>query len=218
MKHRHRFRLSRIQTSAVLLTLLFCAESAQAAMLGEMKADKILFLGNSITHHPPWPSISWTGDWGMAASEESKDYVHVLASSIAELTGSMPEVMAPINGYIFEQNYTTYDIAANLQEALDFQADIVVVALGENVATLNSQTQPQFASAFTNLLTTFKNNSNAEIFVRSRFWPEAVIGRNDAAVYRCCRRRVGGPEQSLPRSTELRPRAGFLERNLSRFA
>lgn len=176
--------------AAMLMLFTFgYAPFAQAAvMLGNMKADRILFLGNSITHHPPMPSIGWTGDWGMAASAESKDYVHVLQNSIGTIAGQTPEVLAPINGYLFEWNYTTYDIASNLQNALDFKADIVVVALGENVATLTSETRPLFAAGFTNLLATFKNNNNAELFVRSRFWADPDID----GVMRQCTKAIGG--------------------------
>ena len=41
---------------------------------------KVLFLGNSITKHGPKADIDWSGNWGMAASEEAKDDVFALAS------------------------------------------------------------------------------------------------------------------------------------------
>ncbi|MCY2988855.1 MAG: glycoside hydrolase family 127 protein [Planctomycetota bacterium] len=54
---------------------------------------RILFLGNSITLHGPKADIDWTGNWGMAASSEDKDYVHLVTSALAQHTGSTPQIM-----------------------------------------------------------------------------------------------------------------------------
>ena len=70
-------------------------------------------LGNSITLHGPLESIGWTGNWGMAASEESKDYVHLLTKQIAEAAQGSPETMVQ-NIADFERNYAAYDIPATL--------------------------------------------------------------------------------------------------------
>ena len=44
----------------------------------------VLFLGNSITRHAPAPEIGWDFDWGMSASAEEKDYVHVAVKLLEE--------------------------------------------------------------------------------------------------------------------------------------
>ena len=59
----------------------------------------------------------------MAASAREKDYVHVLANSIAKLSGSPPEVRID-NIADFERHYDTYDLDTKLKSHLDFKPDI----------------------------------------------------------------------------------------------
>ena len=46
----------------------------------EQQLTRLAFFGNSITSHSPSPDIGWQGDWGMAASMESLDYVNQTAN------------------------------------------------------------------------------------------------------------------------------------------
>ena len=43
---------------------------------------KVLFVGNSITRHGVKEDIGWFWDFGMAASSEDKDYVHIVMREI----------------------------------------------------------------------------------------------------------------------------------------
>ena len=114
--------------------LIAVAQGGDAGSKWNLKSDRILFLGNSITLHGPAPAIGWLGNWGMAASSEEKDYVHLLTSSIARLSGKRPEIQVA-NIADFERNYEAYD-RARFKKHFDFKADIVVVAIGENVPAL----------------------------------------------------------------------------------
>jgi len=171
-------RRCNVQIIWVLACLGAFERSGQAAdiRLGNMEANRILFFGNSITISPvPVPGTPWLGGWGMAASAADKDYVHLLTNSIAQAAGSAPQIMATYN-YQWELNYSTYDLnSPEMQAQLAFRPDIVVVAVGENVPALTTpQLQTQYADAFGTLLTTFKNNGNPVIFVRSCFWANAT--------------------------------------------
>ena len=70
---------------------------------------KILFLGNSITQHGPSKAIGWAGDWGMAASAQEKDFVHLVTKSLSKTVGTAPEIMIR-NIAGFERQYASYDV------------------------------------------------------------------------------------------------------------
>lgn len=139
--------------------------------IGSLPVGKVLYLGNSITLHGPAPKIGWTGNWGMAASAVEKDYVHLLTAEIGKASGVQPEVKVR-NIAPFEVGYETFDIAKGLKEELDFQADLVIVAIGENVtAPATDEAKAAFAEAFAQLLAALQQHGDPVIFVRSSFWP-----------------------------------------------
>jgi len=158
--------------------LFACGQLARvdAAQLGNMKADKILFLGNSISTCPP----NW---WGLSASTADKDYIHLLAQKINAATGGSLVLKQtspapdrwyhgnPLPNYngniinvadIFERNYNTWKDNARIQNQLDWKADIVVLQFGENMA---NGTIKEFEDALDIMLTGLKNSSNPHIFV-----------------------------------------------------
>lgn len=150
------------------------ADAVPKPTMGSLPAGRVLFLGNSITLHAPAPQIGWTGNWGMAASVEEKDYVHLLVADMAKAAGAPPQVRVR-NIAAFERGYDGFDVAAELKPELDFAAEIVVVAIGENVPELDAEgAKAKFAEAFARLLAALKQNGQPAIFVRGSFWPNAV--------------------------------------------
>ncbi len=167
------------------------AASADDLMFGHIKADKILFLGNSITLCGPYND--WIAYWGMAASAQSKDYVHLLTDRIRTTAGGAlgdlpiapPDSMPgrwydgdPLPNYggniiniadIFERNYDTWD-NARIQNQLDALPDLVILQFGEN---MEGGTMEQFSTALNTLLDGLKAESNPHIFVTSH-----IIGSN----------------------------------------
>lgn len=141
--------------------------------IGKLRAGKVLFLGNSITLHGPAPAIGWNGNWGMAATAKEKDYVHLLLSRVAKAAGGEPKVMIK-NIADFERKLNDYKIQEELKGELDFAADIIVIAIGENASALKSdEAKAQYETAFKNLLSELKQHGQPTIFVRGQFWPDA---------------------------------------------
>lgn len=154
-----------------IVLAVIAAADAQGATVGKTQTDRILFLGNSITLHGPAKHIGWAGNCGMAASSAENDYVHLLLRQISKATGRKPEAM--INNIAdFERNYSTYDAASALKKPLEFDAGLVIVAIGENVPAFPSdEAKGQFRTAFAKLLAALDEHGKPAIVVRSCFWP-----------------------------------------------
>lgn len=149
---------------------------------------KILFLGNSITLHGPAPSIGWSGNWGMAASAAAKDFVHLVTSHLAMTTKTAPEIMVK-NIAEFERQYATYNADEKLKDAKAFGADLVIVAIGENVPKLDSEeAKVLFRDSLRKMLRGFKLDNDHAIIVRSCFWPSQA---KDQILQQVCKE-VGG--------------------------
>lgn len=140
--------------------------------LGVLSVNRILFLGNSITLHGPAANIGWTGNWGMAASSEEKDFVHLLTEQIAKAAGGKPKIMVR-NIADFERGLVSFDIQERLKKELAFQPDLVILAIGENCATPdNDEAKRTFSTALDNLLNAIEKNGKPRVFVRCQFWAE----------------------------------------------
>jgi hypothetical protein len=145
--------------------------------VGTLCVGKILFLGNSITLHGPAPEIGWTGNWGMAASAREKDYVHQLLDRISKVSGGMPKSMVR-NIADFERQLTDFNIRDALKEELAFEADVVILAIGENASSPKTdEARQRFTDALDDLLAQLHQHGHPKLFVRSQFWPDAEKDR-----------------------------------------
>ena len=163
---------------AVIAIISFSATASAQA-----KSSKILFVGNSITKHGPKADIDWHGNWGMAATSEDKDYVHLVTKALAAKQGTAPEIMVK-NVADFERNHVGYDIAGKFADAAGFKADLVILCIGENVAALKTpEAQVKYQEQVTALLKALKSNPQANVIVRSSFWADSA---KDSAMRQAC--------------------------------
>ena len=146
-------------------------------------------VGNSITRHGPLKEIGWERDWGMAASAPEKDYVHRLYAKLQE---SGKDVLMRIRqASDWELNYRKEDCLSEYESERDFQADIVVFCLGENVL---EEDVPYFKDGIREFINYITPQGSRVIFT-SCFWKdngkdEAIQAiakeRGDVFVWRTC--------------------------------
>jgi len=170
----------------LLLALVFVCTTVCAS--AQTTYRKVLFLGNSITKHGPKKDIDWSGNWGMAATAEANDYVHLVTKALTDKSGAASEVMVK-NIADFERAYSGYDIAAKLKDAVEFKADLIILAIGENVPGLKTpEDKAKLQASVTSLLSALKGDRKPTILVRSCFWANAA---KDEALKNACTE-VGG--------------------------
>ena len=181
--------IARLGAALVLVCSLSCVPPSHAQTpASSTQVRKLLILGNSITLHGPAEKIGWSGNWGMAASAKEKDFVHLVAAGIGESSGTAPELMVR-NIADFERQYATYEVAAKLKDQIGFEADLIVIAIGENVPALKSEEdKAQFEKSVTKLLQSLKTSNRTTILVRSCFWANVA---KDQALKKACQA-VGG--------------------------
>ena len=113
----------------------------------------------------------------MAASSADKDYVHLVTSAIAQHTGATPQVRVR-NIADFERNYATYDVDLQMRDLLQFDPDLIVLAIGENVPPLDTEhAAAQFKSGVMNIFRCALAKRRPLIVVRSCFWADATKDR-----------------------------------------
>ncbi len=148
----------------------------------EKAALRVLFVGNSITRHGCAAHIGWPRDCGMAASDIGKDYVHLVVKELEKKYGAVDFCIAQASEW--ERKYRMdADILSLYRRAVDFNADIVVIRIGENADKTQLDTE-EFAEHFEYMVKFFAENAK-KVIVTSLFWGYAPI---DNAIKAVCNR------------------------------
>jgi len=121
-----------------------------AAWAGEIK--EVVIIGNSIRKHGPNAKIGWTSNWGMAATSEDKDYVHVLYKKICDKLAASQKTAPKLSlpGGVKELDFSKWD--ANVTQ----NADIVIVQLGDNFR--NPVNEEKLQKPYEAMIKDFKGN------------------------------------------------------------
>lgn len=126
---------------------------------------KLLFLGNSITRHGKAENLGWCGDWGMAASSKENDYVHKLISKFCQKGIKVSVCIANMSDWERTRNMDL--LFTKYLSALRFNADYVIVRLGENACP--DKYLSEFELCYGELTDLFSRNG-AKIVLTDLFW------------------------------------------------
>jgi len=132
----------------------------------ENSGKRIMFLGNSITLHGIAPHIGWNNFWGMAASAEERDYVHLMEKEILK---KIPDAAFCIcQGSRWEIDYKNgKNVYPQYEMAKDFCPDIIIVRIVENCSGKDFDSQV-FKKEYVDYIKYL--GSNSEVILTTSFW------------------------------------------------
>ncbi len=138
---------------------------------------RIMFVGNSITHHGRKDEIGWYGEWGMAASCKENDYVHIVMDTVKKKCADAS--FCVVQGAVWERSYENCNFDLYFSKAKNFNPDIIISFVSENITpdTFNEETFVAGITAFHEYLS--GNNKNVRIICLSNFF---ASGEKNAAI------------------------------------
>ncbi|MBQ4157989.1 MAG: SGNH/GDSL hydrolase family protein, partial [Clostridia bacterium] len=138
-----------------------------------LQLDRVAFVGNSLTLHPPKTDIGWTGNWGMAASAMEKDYVHILMNRFLK-ENPTAEFMVK-NVFVYEQKFWEGDLSI-AEELRAFRPTLIVLAIGDNVAQDEAK-KHDFRKYYEMLIDYIDPEGQASVVCTSCFFPKPTVDR-----------------------------------------
>lgn len=162
-----------VLTAVVFCTLLACEPEVKIekeyVIVG--KINRVVILGNSITITQPVPAIGWHGHWGMAASEQSKDYVHLLIDKFKTYNDHIEVKYGSVSA--FERDFISFDLE-QLSEYRDFSPDLIIIRLGENVDDSIAKRE-QFGNYLSKLIAYISNGRTVAVCTTGTFWSLGAV-------------------------------------------
>lgn len=128
---------------------------------------RIMFVGNSITKHDILPEIGWMESYGMAASCQEKDYVHLLMKKIDEKAEASYCICQVAD---WERHYKQGEkMLSSFEAARDFESDIIVMRIVENCPTEEFDGE-KFSEEYKRLIRYLDKTGNAKVIITTSFW------------------------------------------------
>lgn len=134
-------------------------------------AVKVLFAGTAITHCNQDPDIGWNNSCGMAASCAENDYVHLTVNKLAKKYKCVNYAILDVTQW--EKDCMSGASLEKFNEARDFNADIIIMQIGENVA-YDGFNEDAFKSAYIRFADFLNKSTNAKFVLTSCFWRNTV--------------------------------------------
>ena len=134
----------------------------------EGKGVRVMFVGNSMTLHGVRPEIGWHHCWGMAATEEDKDYVHCFMKYIGQQDANAAFCICQVSEW--ECQYQTgHEILEKYNSARQFDADIIIMRFIENCPKADFQSNV-FKEEVKELLHYLNGSQKAKFILTTGFW------------------------------------------------
>lgn len=150
----------------LVLCLTFSLCSVKEENITSNKNAKVLILGNSMVKRSPAPDIDWYGNWGMAATSEEKDFVHVFTKLLKESKKYNSVKVDALNIAYWEN-----DFASDLNQNSDILAqpyDILIVRLGDNVSNTD-----EYYNALNDMINHFKREKT-RVIITDVIWHNEI--------------------------------------------
>ena len=134
----------------------------------DQSGARIMLVGNSITLHGIKHEIGWHNEWGMAASAEEKDYVHVLERIIRQKDAAAAFCVCQASHW--EVNYKTgTEVHPTYEQARLFAPDIIVFRCIENCQRMDFEAET-FLRELDALLSYLNADGHARVIITTAFW------------------------------------------------
>ncbi len=136
---------------------------------GDGTGLRILFVGNSITMHGCREEIWWYGDnYGMAASCEENDYVHLTAADIRRWLPDASWGIAQVAEWEsrYKDGRCFFD---RIEQARDFAADVIIMRCIENCPETGYD-KDIFMREYEALIDYLRADESAQVILTTSFW------------------------------------------------